>query len=168
MRNSSVSNNISGPYERHNTSLWQETSNADLGSSGNTIEANLFVGYKGHLLQLINDASANTLTGNILLALNTSASSSGPSIISIEIGASSGGPFSGNSYIGGFTDGHTVRAGEHQRADYDPMWITNTGFGRTNHPEDWTPSGSAPFNAGLIIEARPCYVACSAEQAAAT
>ena len=146
VRNSEVSNNIFGPYARHNTSFWQETNYADLGSSGNTIEANLFVGHKSHLLQLINDASSNTITGNILLALNTSASASALSIVNIEVDASSGGAFSANIYIGGFTDGHTILASEDGRADYDPTWFTNNGFGRTHHPEDWAPSPTAPFN----------------------
>ncbi|HIP24744.1 MAG TPA: hypothetical protein EYG79_14300 [Rhodobacteraceae bacterium] len=146
MRNSEVSHNIFGPYTRHNTSFWQETSNADLGSSGNTIEANMFVSNEDHLLQLINNASANTVSNNILMALNASASASALSIVNIEVDASSGGTFTGNIYIGGFPDGHTILASEDERADYDPTWFTNNGFGRTNHPEDWTPSGTAPFN----------------------
>ncbi len=146
VRNSEVSHNIFGPYTRHNTSFWQETSNPDLGSSGNTIEANMFVSNEDHLLQLINNASGNTLSNNILMALNDSASASALSIVNIEVDASSGGTFSGNIYIGGYPDGHTILASEDERADYDPTWFTNNGFGRTHHPEDWTPSGSAPFN----------------------
>ena len=146
VRNSLISHNIFGPYARHNTSFWQETNNADLGSSGNTIAENLFVGHEGHLVQLIHNASGNTLDGNIIMALNTSATASSLSIINIEVDASSGGTFVDNIYIGGYPDGHTILSGEDQRADFEQLWFTNNGFGRTHHPEDWTPSGIAPFN----------------------
>ncbi len=145
VRNSEVSHNIFGPYERHNTSFWQETDNPALGSSNNIIKDNLFVGYREHLLQLVEDADANTVTGNILLALNTTATAAALSIVNIEVGANSGGTFSQNIYIGGYTDGYTILSSEDERNDYDPAWFGNIGFGRINHPEDWTPVGSAPF-----------------------
>ncbi len=145
MRNSEVSNNIFGPYERHNTSFWQETNNPNLGSSDNIISENLFIGHKGHLLQIIENADSNTVTGNILLALNSTATAAALSIVSIEVDATSDGTFSENMYIGGFTDGHTILATEDERSDYDPDWFGNIGFGRINHPEDWTPNGTAPF-----------------------
>ncbi|MEE9453026.1 MAG: hypothetical protein V3V13_01415 [Paracoccaceae bacterium] len=145
VRNSRVVHNIFGPYDRHNTSFWQETDNPNLGSSGNIIEDNLFVGNNSHLLQLVVYATGNTVRNNIFLALNMNGTGASSSINSLEIDGLSSAAFEGNMYIGGYLDGHIVQANEDDRDDYDPDWFTNNGFGRIHHPEDWTPSGTSPY-----------------------
>ncbi len=139
MRNSKVSNNIFGPYERHNLSFWQETEEAKLGSSNNEFENNLLVGFKSHLLQFKNNSNGNRISGNILMGLNKSGSEVDTSVVAIEVENSSNNTYADNFYFTGLQLGHALEDSEVHSDKLPSDLFRTTSFARVGHPEDWTP-----------------------------
>lgn len=143
LRNSYIHHNIFGPYARHNTSFWQETPEARLGSSNNLFQDNLIVGYRSHLLQFINDSNHNRIYGNILLGLNEAGTEVNPSVQVIATDASTrDNQYGNNVYYTGTDLGHKLTSSERRKSSLPSALFTNAPYARIGHPEDWTPTNS--------------------------
>jgi len=150
VRKSYIRYNIIGFYSRHGTSFWQETSNPELGSYGNKVENNLFIGTTDdrHLLQFIVNSDRNVVTGNILLALNTAGTAANPNAILVEVDSTTLPTlnFSSNYYVKGKYDGYTPNPTEFESDTFNVNWFTNFPTDAMGQQSDYTPTNNAPFS----------------------
>ncbi len=150
VRRSVVRNNIFAIYARHGVSFWQETPNANLGSSDNLVLHNLFVTNQSgrQALQFIESSTRNRVENNLLVAvtLNGTTVSANPNGLLLEVDATvSANTYLHNYYVSGTVNGRTPNAMEHVNAQFMSAWFTGFPTAVANDPLGFKPAAGAPF-----------------------
>lgn len=139
LRHSIINNNIFGPYSKHNTSFWQETTEPLLGSSNNKFSNNLLIAMRSHILQFLAHSNQNIINNNIFLSLNINANLINSRLQVIETDATTqDNRYVNNTYYTGPDIGHILDKSETLYRSL-PNALLNSQYvpARTGHPEDW-------------------------------
>lgn len=143
VRNSVFKGNIIGPYARHGTSFWQQTPNPELGSSGNTINNNIFVGYRPHILQFVRHSNNNIIDNNLFISLSSKLNVINQTFPLLELDeTTSNNVFKRNIYLSGTSIGKTLHKSETKITHFDNGYFTYNYTG--SNPTAWLPSDSFP------------------------
>ncbi len=159
LRRSIVRNNIFGAPARHNVTFWQDTKNANLGSSDNKILHNLFFTTGGHAVKFEKSSTRNEFQNNVLVGVRTDNDKllANPSALLMEVDtSSSGNTYRSNLYSSGQIKGRTLGEAETTRDDYAPGWFEGPLSGAGPKPDNFAPAADAPLlGAGALLADAP-------------